>query len=75
MGAAANLLVNAIRQAYPTREKAAAAYDELVSKVKGQLIDQHYDATGRKKGLFPYNQVIEVPHFDFRGMNGFHGRK
>lgn len=65
IGAAANLIVNAIRQSQATRQKAEASYDELFGQMKSMLVS-HYDSLGRKRGLFPYNQVIEVPHFDMR---------
>lgn len=65
VGAALNMLVNAIRQSHPKREDAARRYDELVARMKGVLMD-HYDAGGRKKGIFPYNQVIEMPLIDLR---------
>lgn len=60
-GAAANLLANAIRQTYPDRDKAAKAFDELVAKTKNLLLEQHYSSVGRKKGIFPYHQTVEVP--------------
>ena len=55
--ATVNLLLNAIRQAYPSREAAERAFDELLGKSKGVLMS-HYDSFGRKKGIFPYDQVI-----------------
>jgi hypothetical protein len=58
-GAAANLIVNALRQTYPTRDAAEVAFNELFGKTKQILMD-HYDSTGRKKGIFPYNQVIHA---------------
>jgi len=65
IGAAANLMVNAIRQAQPTRQKAEASYDELFGQIKSLLVS-HYDSLGRKRGLFAYDQVIEVPYWDSR---------
>lgn len=56
--AAANIFVNAIRQAYPSREAAEKAFDELLGKTKGILMS-HYDSFGRVKGVFPYDQVIQ----------------
>lgn len=61
LGAAANVLVNAIRQAQPTREGAREKFDELAAKVRRLLLDQHYDATGKRRNVFPFHQVIEVP--------------
>jgi len=68
-GAAANILANAIRQAYPTRIAAEQAFNELMEKTRALLLEQHYDGHGRKKGIFPYNQIIEVPTVDFRTKN------
>jgi hypothetical protein len=71
-GAAANLIVNAIRQLHPTRDGAEKAFNELFGKTKQMLMD-HYDITGRKKGVFPFDQVVSVPHFDFRDKAKFNG--
>ena len=65
IGAALNVLINALRQAHARREAAGRSYDEHVARAKGMLMD-HYDSTGRKKGIFPYPQRIEVP----RGLLG-----
>lgn len=63
--AAANLLINAIRQQHPTRGKAEAAFNELFGRSKQVLVD-HYDMGGRKKGIFPYDQVITPAFFNAR---------
>jgi hypothetical protein len=63
IGAAANILINAIRQSQPTQAKAEIRFDELFGRSKQALVD-HYDSLGRKRGIFPYDQVIEVPKFD-----------
>jgi hypothetical protein len=60
-----NLNVNAFRQFYPTRAQAERAWDEVVAKAKGNLMDC-YDSTGRKKGIYPYHQIIRVPLIDLR---------
>jgi hypothetical protein len=60
IGAAANLVINAMRQAHSKRAEAERAYDEHAAKVKGILMD-HYDSLGRKKGIFPYTQNIMMP--------------
>jgi len=63
IGAASNVIVNALRQAHSTDRSAMASLDEHVAKVKGILAD-HYDrATGkRKNGIFPFDQIIQAPH-------------
>jgi hypothetical protein len=65
IGAAANMLINAIRQSQPTRRQAEIRFDELFGRSKAVLVD-HYDTLGRKRGLFPYDQVIEAALFDAR---------
>lgn len=61
-GAAINLLINGVRQAHATREKAMAALDEKAAKAK-ELLAAHYDSTGRKNGIFPFHQIIHAAHF------------
>lgn len=65
IGAAMNVLVNALRQAHGTQAAALARLDELVSGSKG-LLAQHYDALGRRRNVFPFHQTIELPHFTDR---------
>ena len=72
-GAASNLIVNAIRQLHPTRDKAEAAFDEMFGKAK-QMLMEHYDSTGRKKGIFPFDQVLHASHVDFTDKAKFNGR-
>lgn len=62
-GAAINILVNAVRQMNSTQKEALVSFDELVSKAKTLLLDQHYDNLGNRKNIFPFHQTIEVPHF------------
>lgn len=64
LGAAANLLVNAIRQSQPTRYAAREKFDELTARVRVLLLDQHYDALGKRRNVFPFHQVIEVPRLE-----------
>ncbi|HJT63082.1 MAG TPA: hypothetical protein VJ797_15540 [Burkholderiales bacterium] len=68
VGAAVNMLVNAIRQSHSTRQGAADALDQLVAKVRILLLDQHYDALGNRRNVFPFHQKIEVPHMDLRSI-------
>jgi len=65
IGAAVNIVINALRQSCTTRQEAEIAFDELFGKSKSTLMN-HYDSLGRKRGVFPYNQTIEVAHFDAR---------
>jgi hypothetical protein len=59
LNAAVNLIVNVLRQKHPQRDKAEAEYNELMGKTKGVLLN-HYDALGRKRGIFAYNQNLHV---------------
>ena len=72
-GAAVNLLINALRQQFSTRDKAEIVFNEMFGKSKQMLLD-HYDITGRKRGIFPYDQVIDLPHFDFKDKARFNGK-
>lgn len=65
MGAALNLLVNALRQAHPTQAKALSRLDEISAAAK-TLLASHYDALGRRRNIFPFHQTIELPHFTDR---------
>lgn len=60
INAACNVLINAIRQGTPDWKAAEKTFDEFFGKSK-QLLKNHYDANGRKRGVFPYNQVILPP--------------
>ena len=66
VGAVANMLVNAIRQSQPTKQGAADTLDRLLARIRPLLLDQHYDLTGKRRNVFPFHQVIEVPKFDAR---------
>jgi hypothetical protein len=69
IGAAANMLINAIRQSQPTRRQAEVRFDELFGRSKQVLVD-HYDTLGRKRGVFPYDQVIEMPLVAMKRKSG-----
>lgn len=57
INAALNIVVNAVRQAQPTRKEAAETWDELTTRSKGLLMEG-YDSTGRRKGIYPYTQTL-----------------
>lgn len=59
-----NLLINGLRQQHGSWNKAEAAYDEYVGKIKGRLRD-HYDFNGKRKPTFAFTQILSVPHLDF----------
>lgn len=65
INAAANLVINALRQSHSNRQSAEQAWDETMARAKGQLMDC-YDASGRKKGIYPYHQTIVMPFVDIK---------
>lgn len=67
VGAAINLLVNAVRQTCPTRQAAEKQFDDLVGKAKNLLLEQHYDpVSSKRRNVFPFTQVVqaEMVHWD-----------
>lgn len=75
IGAALNILVNAVRQAHPTRGGAERSYDEHVGRAKHLLLN-HYDGmTGRRHNIFPHHQVIQMPHLEADELFTLKGEK
>lgn len=66
IGAAINVLVNALRQTNSTRDKAMVAVDQKAAKIK-ELLDLNYTSAGRVNGVFPFNQTVHLDHFKDRG--------
>jgi hypothetical protein len=63
IGAAVNLLVNAIRQNVETRSGAERVFDELFGRAKNILLEQHYDpVTGKRRNIFPFTQHVHAAH-------------
>lgn len=60
VAAALNLLVNGLRQAHDRRDAALARYDQLAAEGRAKLADS-FDAAGRRRNVFPYDQRVEVP--------------
>jgi hypothetical protein len=63
LGAAANLLINAIRQSHPSRASADARISEINARMRGLLLDHYDPVTGKRRSIFPFHQILEVPHF------------
>jgi hypothetical protein len=62
LGAALNLLVNALRQSAHTKDKAERDFNELVLNKGKSLLFEHYDSvTGKRRSVFPFTQVVEMP--------------
>jgi len=63
MGAAVNVLINAIRQNYPTRDGAEQKINELFGRGKELLLANHYDSTtGRRRTVIPHTQVVRMAY-------------
>lgn len=63
MGAAINVIMNAIRQNYPTREGAEQKIDELFGRGKTLLLANHYDSvTGRRRSVIPHTQIVRMAY-------------
>ena len=60
--AAINLIITVIRQAHPTWSSAEKSFDEKYGRAKTVLKD-HYDSNGKRKNIFPFDQVIVMPRF------------
>jgi hypothetical protein len=62
LGAAVNLIINAVRQTYAKRSDAEARFDELFGRAKQILLANHYDSvTGMRRSVFPHTQVVRMP--------------
>jgi hypothetical protein len=61
--AAVNVLINAIRQANPTRRAAEARYNELFGQTKTVLLGHYDSVTGKRKNVFPFTQHIQAQLF------------
>ena len=60
--AAFNLLVNSLRQNYAQRG-AAEQRGRMICEQFMQILMDHYDpVTGRRRSIFPHNQVVVMPH-------------
>jgi hypothetical protein len=62
--AAANLLINALRQRHATAGEAEDAFDRIVANAKAALLGQHYRPGrfgARLSGVFAFRQDIVMP--------------
>ena len=65
MGAAINVIMNAIRQNYPTREGAEQKIDELFGRGKTLLLANNYDSvTGRRRSVIPHTQIVRMAYHE-----------
>jgi hypothetical protein len=65
VGAAINLIVNALRQTHAGQKAALDEFDMLTAKTRA-LLAEHYDNMGKRRNIFPFHQTIEMPMFDAR---------
>jgi len=66
LGAALNLFVNAIRQAYPNRLHAERRYSELTGQGKELLLNFYDSVTGKRRSTFAHTQFVNATHIDDR---------
>jgi hypothetical protein len=63
MGAAVNIIINCVRQNYPTRDGAEAKISELFGRATQLLLANHYDSvTGKRRNVFPHTQVVRMAY-------------
>ena len=60
MGAALNIITNALRQTYPNRLQAVSRYEELIARGR-EILAEQYNAAGKRKEGVPFTQHIHVP--------------
>ena len=66
INACAALLLNAIRQRSKLRAEAEGDFNELYGRMKSLLL-MHYDSvSGKRRGVFPFRQIIEMPLMNLR---------
>lgn len=61
---AANLLINGVRQSAATWQQAEQQIDERFGRAKN-VLHECYDGVGKRRHVFPFNQIIEMPFVDF----------
>lgn len=55
-----NIILNAIRQTYPTLRGADESLTRLLEQGRSQLGD-HYFPGGKRRSVFPFHQKIDIP--------------
>lgn len=66
VGAAGNIILNAIRQEYKDKKDADEAINRLLTKLRSALEDHYYQSGGRRS-VFPFHQsvVLDPQFMDF----------
>lgn len=62
LNAALNLVMTVVRKNHPTWQSAEGYWDEWFAKAKTNMRD-HYDANGRQRNIYPFDQNILMPLF------------
>lgn len=57
-----NMLINAVRQRTATWQKAEPEFDQQFYQMK-TLLRGHYDANGRRRNVFPFDQIVQMDRF------------
>ena len=65
LAVALNLLVNSVRQSYPTWSAAETAFNDRFGRCK-QVLSDCYDSTGKRRSVFPFQQSVQVPLIRFK---------
>lgn len=63
INAAANLIINGMRQTYSDRSRAESEFTEIFGRTKQALLDHYDSVTGKRKNIFPHTQVISPQPF------------
>ena len=61
VNACAALLLNTIRQRSKVRAEAEADFNEMFGRMKSLLLSHYDGATGKRRSIFPFHQIIEMP--------------
>lgn len=62
INAGMTMVISGLRQAHDKRAVAEKRFDDVAGRAKALLLEQHYDALGRRKqGIFAFNQHIKLP--------------
>ncbi len=62
IGAAVNLLINAVRQTYSSRVTAEIRFNDLINQSKSTLLEHYDSVTGKRKGNFAHTQIVQAAH-------------
>ncbi len=60
LDAAANVVINAVRQQCAMRQDAERMFNELLGRSKQVLLDHYDGVTGKRRNIFPHTQHIIV---------------